>query len=94
MTQRIVINTKPGGFGLSPAAIELYKQLSGLEYVDYYDIPRDCEHLVKVVTQLGSKANNRYSQLKVVEIPQDVVWQIDEYDSGVEWVAEVHRTWS
>lgn len=94
MTQKIVINTQHGGFSLSPAAIELYKQLSGLECVDYYDIPRDCEHLVKVVEQLGSKADTKYSKLKVVEIPQDVVWQIDEYDSGVEWVAEAHRTWS
>lgn len=94
MTQKIVINTKPGGFSLSPAALELYKQLSGLEYVDYYDIPRDCEHLVKVVKQLGIKAGNVYCQLKVVEIPQDVVWQIGECDSGEEWVEEVHRTWS
>ena len=30
---------------------------------------------------------------KIVEIPADVEWQIQEYD-GMEWVAEKHRTWS
>jgi len=34
-----------------------------------------------------------YSELKVVEIPDDVKWQLEEYD-GLEWVAEKHRTWS
>ena len=27
-----------------------------------------------------------------VSIPDDVEWQIEEYD-GMEWVAEAHRTW-
>lgn len=30
--------------------------------------------------------------LKVVSIPADVEWQIEEYD-GAEWIAEKHRTW-
>jgi hypothetical protein len=55
-------------------------------------IARDDPLLVQVVVELGDKANNRYSELKVVEIPDDVDWQIDEYD-GAEWVAEKHRTW-
>jgi hypothetical protein len=61
----------------------------------FYDgnIPRDCEHLVQVVQQLGKLANSRYSYLKVVEIPDDVAWTICEYD-GYEHVAEQHRTWS
>ena len=33
------------------------------------------------------------SDLKVVEIPDDVEWEIEEYD-GNEWVSEVHRCWS
>jgi hypothetical protein len=48
--------------------------------------------LVQVVRELGKRANSRYSDLKIVEIPADVEWQINEYD-GVEWVAEKHRTW-
>ena len=29
---------------------------------------------------------------KIVEVPDEVSWTIQEYD-GKEWVAEVHRTW-
>ena len=41
---------------------------------------------------LGSAADSRYSELKIVDIPEDVDWYIEEYD-GREWVAERHRTW-
>jgi len=57
-----------------------------------HDIPRDDPALVSVVRQLGSKAWGEYAKLKVVKIPRDVDWYIDEYD-GKEWVAEKHRTW-
>lgn len=33
------------------------------------------------------------ADLKIVEIPDDVEWVIEEYD-GIEYVSEVHRTWS
>jgi hypothetical protein len=39
------------------------------------------------------KSSGVYAELKIVDIPDDVEWEIDEYD-GKEWVAEVHRTWS
>lgn len=32
------------------------------------------------------------STYKVVEIPDDVQWQL-ESDEGIEWIAEKHRTW-
>jgi hypothetical protein len=58
------------------------------------DIARDDPVLVQVVRELGTKrASNRFADLKIVEIPADVQWQIEEYD-GAEWVAEVHRVWS
>ena len=57
------------------------------------DIARNDPLLIQVVEELGEKANGRFAYLKVVEIPDDVEWQIDEYD-GAEWVAEKHRTWS
>ena len=28
----------------------------------------------------------------MTKIPDDVEWYVEEYD-GIEWVAEVHRTW-
>lgn len=57
-----------------------------------YDIERTDPVLVQVVNELGDLVNSRYSELKIVDIPDDVNWEIAEYD-GVEWVAEVHRTW-
>lgn len=48
--------------------------------------------LIEVIEVLGEKANGRYAELKIVEIPNDVEWSIEEYD-GVEWIAEKHRTW-
>lgn len=49
--------------------------------------------LIQVVEELGAEANGRCASLKIVEIPDDVKWQIEEYD-GIEWIAEEHRTWS
>lgn len=56
------------------------------------DVARDDPDLVAVVEELGAKANGRHAELKVVDIPDDVNWYIEEYD-GQEWVAERHRTW-
>lgn len=56
------------------------------------DLDRDDPVLVQVVRELGSEASGRHADLKIVEIPADVEWQIEEYD-GLEWVAEKHRTW-
>jgi hypothetical protein len=66
--------------------------VNGQDFYDRYDIPRDDPALVTTVRQLGSKADGDYAKLKIVEVPADVAWQIDDYD-GKEWVAEVHRTW-
>jgi hypothetical protein len=49
--------------------------------------------LIQVVEELGERCRTSVSLPKVVEIPDDVEWTIEEYD-GLEWVAEVHRTWS
>ena len=57
------------------------------------DVARDDPYLVQVVEELGARANGRHAELKVVEIPANVDWTIEEYD-GNETVAEAHRTWS
>ena len=49
--------------------------------------------LVRVVEEMGPAASGRYAKLVVVEIPDGVEWEIEEYD-GNEWVAEKHRTWA
>ncbi len=56
------------------------------------DFERNDPILVQVVEQLGEKADGRFAELKVVEIPDDVEWEIEEYD-GTEWIREVSRRW-
>jgi hypothetical protein len=105
---KIVINRCFGGFGLSDSAMleianrkgwtrsikSRYCSLittDGQELTEL-DIPRDDQDLVVAVELLGEKANGQYSDLMVVDIPDDVKWTIEEYD-GREWVAERHRVW-
>lgn len=61
-------------------------------YFSEYEIPRDDLDLITVVESLGSRSFGPYSELKIVEIPDDVEWEVNDYD-GVEWVAEKHRIW-
>ena len=65
--------------------------INGIEFWGR-NIPRDDPALVNTIRQLGSNAGGNYATLKVVEVPADVEWYIEEYD-GKEWVAEKHRTW-
>jgi len=65
----------------------------GTEWFNHREIPRNDSDLVRVVSELGEKANGFCASLKIVDIPTDVQWFIEEYD-GNEWVAEKHRTWS
>jgi len=63
----------------------------------YWDtwIEKDRENpmLIKVIKKLGKKANTRFSKLKIVKIPADIEYIIEEYD-GFEHIAEKHQTWS
>jgi hypothetical protein len=92
---KIVINTCYGGFGLSESSLEDYKKRKNITDENFYhwDIPRDCPHLVAMVEEGGTDVDGIYSELKVVDVPDDVNWFIHEYD-GMEHVAERHRTWS
>lgn len=62
--------------------------------IDLSDRPDDRtdKDLISVVEKLGKEANGNCAKLSIVEIPDDVDWEIDEYD-GREHVAEKHRTW-
>lgn len=53
---------------------------------------RSCPKLVKLVEDWGDKANSRHSKLEVVEVPDGLDLQFDEYD-GIEFIEEVHRSW-
>ena len=66
--------------------------VNGSDWRSKVDIQRDDPVLVSVVQELGDRANGDFAELKIVEIPASVDWQIEEYD-GREWIAETHRTW-
>jgi len=89
--RKVVINVCYGGFSLSDEARQDYRKRSGKDFWDY-DAERDDPILVSIVEEYGESADGNCAQLKVVEIPDDVEWEIDEYD-GFEHIAEKHRTW-
>lgn len=91
-TREVVINGCYGGFSLSTEAFDAFKALEGHKYDYDRDIPRDNVNLVRIVKELGAKANGSCAKLYVVEIPRDVDWIVCEYD-GAEHIAERHRTW-
>ena len=92
---KVVINANYGGFFLSVRALDRIQELKGYtSKSDFLKEPlrRDDRDLVTAVEELQKDACDNWSDLKVVEVPDDVEWEIQEYD-GWEWVAEKHRTW-
>lgn len=71
-------------------------KVSNEDYKKYFfhkdDIERNDSILVQVVEELGDEANGQCANLKIVEIPDDVDFEIEGYD-GNEWVSEKHRIW-
>lgn len=65
-------------------------------YISEYDFRSDNKRndpdLVRIVEELGTDANGRFAQLAVVEIPDDIEWELHDYD-GVESIHEKHRVW-
>jgi hypothetical protein len=49
--------------------------------------------LIQAVETLGAKADGVCALLKIVEVPDDVEWEISDYD-GRERVEQVHQSWS
>jgi hypothetical protein len=89
---KVVINNCFGGFSLSEKGLARYNELANKNAQYYFDIERNDPFLVQVVEELGKKAGGDYSVLKIVDIPDDVSWYIEEYD-GMETIHETHRTW-
>lgn len=56
------------------------------------NIKRNDPTLIQVVKELGKEANGDCAELKIIKIPDNIEYQIEEYD-GQEWVAEKHNTW-
>jgi len=88
----------PDGMGvhrvIGPTAITDYPEGPNAgAFISHNDVRRDDPDLVAVVEKLGARASGEVAKLKVVEIPDGIEWEIEEYD-GSESIAEVHRTWS
>lgn len=107
--QRIVINHGVTHLWMSKKGLERLAELGNkeaqcnLEMPDEFDneiyyygylhnTPRDDPNLIKVIEELGAEATadcNPY----IVNIPDDVEWEIDQYDGGHEFVREKSRKW-
>jgi hypothetical protein len=103
--QKIVVNRCYGGFGISIKAVERLLELGvpmpefvgkgepeDLQYWVGDSVARDDPRLVQVVEELGEEASGVLAKLRIVTIPDDVKWVIDDYD-GMEKVDERHRSW-
>jgi hypothetical protein len=80
---KVVINATWGGFTLSEAAEERFKELTGREYRPW-NFPRHDPILVQVVEELGAAASGEVANLEVREI-KGTQYHIDEYD-GYEYL--------
>ena len=95
---QVVINTSHSNFAISRDAI-LYiqkkiKSIKAKSEINAYAFDNDrCNPLlVEAVEKLGKKANGLYTTLKIIEIPDDVEWQIFA-QNGKEIIREKHRFW-
>ena len=88
---KIAINTCFGRFRLSK---EAYNYL-GLEWDGYgteYNDNRIDIKLIECINKLGKLANGEFADIKIIEIPDNIKYYIDN-DEGIETVHEEHRTW-
>lgn len=65
---------------------------NGVKEYYYFNYQRNDPNLIRTIEELGDEASGYASCIKVIEIPDDVDWQIFEYE-GTEQVHEKHRIW-
>ena len=73
----------------------LYNKKQNLLYSDesrHKEEMRTNTTLVKVIEELGEKANGWAAKLRVIDLPEGIEYEIDDYD-GIETVRELHRSW-
>lgn len=73
-----------------------YAYISNEDYEKYNlylrEDHREDPVLIEVVEELGDKANGRFGELRIVEIPDDLDYVIDEYD-GIETLHQKVQEW-
>ncbi|MGD9157181.1 MAG: hypothetical protein PVG39_02120 [Desulfobacteraceae bacterium] len=100
---KIAVNKCFGGFGLSKAVFDelgfkwdgygyLDNESFGIESGNYLEYRKD-PRLIAAIEKIGEeKASGDLAEVRIVDVPDDVEWEIDEYD-GIETIHEVHRSW-
>jgi len=98
---KIVINDCTGGFSLSK---EVYDEL-GIPWDNYgfcfdtfiekgFKIDRSDPRLIAAIEKIGcDKASGERAKLKILEIPDDIEYYIEDTGWGEEIIHEKHRTW-
>lgn len=71
---------------------EAYNLIFSKHYINCRPKDRTDKNLIKVVESLKEKANGSCAQLEIIDIPDGVEWEIQDYD-GIERVVEKHRFW-
>lgn len=79
-------------FAMSQEERIAHNQRAEAERIDPRPRNRADPLLVQAVEELGVEADGQHARLKVVEIPDGVDYEIDDYD-GVETIHEKHRVW-
>ena len=85
---------EPSSF-MNYSTIDLGKTIGNIPYENYWyyrNLERTDEDLVSVIEELGNEASGAYGHVTIVEVPDDVDWEIDDYD-GIETIHEKHRVW-
>ena len=80
--------------------VEFYKNsISDENYISHYDYvsprnlnTREDPDLIEIIEELGEESFGMFAYLKIVEIPDDVEYEITEFD-GLETIREKCRTW-
>ena len=96
---QVVINIQQfGTFSISKKAIEFIqkkiKNKKDKKSIGCYAFDNDRSNplLIEAVKKLQNESYGPYSILKIVEIPDNIEWQVFAIN-GEEWIAEKHRTW-
>jgi len=67
---------------------DLYDSLA----ININDLNRTDKTLISVVEELGKKANSQFSDIRIIDIPDGMEYEISDYD-GIETIHEIHQSW-
>lgn len=83
------------GLTILYSTVDLGKEIEEIPKENYWyygNLERTDEDMIAVIEELGDEASGACGAVYIVEIPDGVSWEIDEYD-GIETIHEVHRKW-